>query len=427
MYNKLLNLWKVGELRKRVLFTALILVLFRIGCAIPVPFIQSDMLAGIFEGSNLFAYMNMLTGGALSLCAVFALGVSPYINASIVMQLLTVVFPGLDRIRKEDNEYYQKVMRYTSAGFAVVMAISYYVMLRMYGALEYSTGVAGVFAALVIIAAFTAGSQAVVWLGWQIDDYGLGNGVSFLIFGGIISRWVNIVSLFNTFVLFVKQHDILRAIVLGCLPVLMVLSVYFVVKATDAEKRVPVQYARAIKGKSTVGADRSYIPVKIVMSGVMPIIFAGTIMSILSTIGGFISASWNPGLRNMLLGFNMHNWLYCILYIVLIFAFNYFYVDVQFDGVQMAENLRRNGGTIPGIRPGAPTSEYLDKTAKSVVFLGAMVLAVIAAVPIVLGNLTGLSIQLGGTSLLIVCGVALETVTAMDSFVMARHHKGFLN
>lgn len=427
MYNKLLNLWKVGELRKRVLFTAFILVLFRIGCAIPVPFIQSDMLAGIFEGSNLFAYMNMLTGGALSLCAVFALGVSPYINASIVMQLLTVVFPGLDRIRKEDNEYYQKVMRYTSAGFAVVMAASYYVMLRMYGALEYSTGVAGVFAALVIIAAFTAGSQAVVWLGWQIDDYGLGNGVSFLIFGGIISRWVNIVSLFNTFVLFVKQHDILRSVVLGCLPILMVLSIYFVVKATDAEKRVPIQYARAIKGKSTVGADRSYIPVKIVMSGVMPIIFAGTIMSIPSTIGGFISASWNPGLRNMLLGFNMHNWLYCILYIVLIFAFNYFYVDVQFDGVQMAENLRRNGGAIPGIRPGAPTSEYLDKTAKSVVFLGAMVLVVIAAVPIVLGNLTGLSIQLGGTSLLIVCGVALETVTAMDSFVMARHHKGFLN
>lgn len=426
MQNKISNLWKVVELRKKLLFTVLVLLLFRLGCAIPVPFIQSDVISGIFNSGDLFSYMNMLSGGALSQCAVFALGVSPYINASIVVQLLTVVFPRLDRMRKEDDEKYQQVMRCTSAGFALVMAIVYYAVLRMYGAVTFTSGISGVFAALVIIVAFTAGAQVAVWLGWQIDDFGLGNGVSFLIFAGIISRWVNIVSLARVFVLFIQEGRILRAIVLGTVPVLVILGIYFVVKATDAEKRVPIQYSRAVNGRTSVGGNHSYIPVKVVMSGVMPIIFASTIMSIPATIGSFISPNWGAGIRNALLSFNTTNWLYCIIYIILIFAFNYFYVDIQFDSVQIATNIRNNGGTIPGIRPGPATSEYLMKTANSVAFLGALILAIIAAAPIVLGNLTGLSIQLGGTSLLIVCGVALETVTAMDSFVTARHHKGFL-
>lgn len=426
MQNKISNLWKVVELRKKLLFTVLALLLFRLGCAIPVPFIQSDVISGIFNGGDLFSYMNMLSGGALSQCAVFALGVSPYINASIVVQLLTVVFPRLDRMRKEDDEKYQQVMRCTSAGFALVMAIVYYAVLRMYDAVTFTGGISGVFAALVIIVAFTAGSQVAVWLGWQIDDFGLGNGVSFLIFAGIISRWVNIVSLAQVFVLFIQEGSILRAIVLGIVPILAILGIYFVVKATDAEKRVPVQYSRTVNGRTSSGGNHSYIPVKVVMSGVMPIIFASTIMSIPATIGSFISPNWGAGVRNALLSFNTTNWLYCIIYIVLIFAFNYFYVDIQFDSVQISTNIRNNGGTIPGIRPGPATSEYLMKTANSVAFLGALILAIIAAAPIVLGNLTGLSIQLGGTSLLIVCGVALETVTAMDSFVTARYHKGFL-
>lgn len=426
LHTKMSNLWKVSELRQKLLFTVLILLLFRLGCAIPVPFIQNDVISGIFNSGNLFSYMNMLSGGALSQCAVFALGVSPYINASIVVQLLTVVFPRLERMRKDDNEKYQMVMRYTSAGFALIMAIGYYAMLRMYGAVTFSGGFSGVFAALVIIVAFTAGAQVCVWLGWQIDDFGLGNGVSFLIFAGIISRWVNVVSLAQVFVLFIKEGSILRAIVLGLVPILAILGIYLVVKTTDAEKRVPVQYSRTVNGRSTAGGNHSYIPVKVIMSGVMPIIFAGTMMSIPATIGSFISADWNEGLRNALLGFNSSNWLYCIIYIVLIFAFNYFYIDIQFDAVQIASNLRNNGGTVPGIRPGPATTEYLMKTANSVAFLGALILAIIAAAPIVLGNLTGLPIQLGGTSLLIVCGVALETVAAMDSFVTARYHKGFL-
>lgn len=426
MHNKILNIWRIEELRKKLLLTVLFLFVFRVGCAIPVPFIQSDVIAGIFDNGNLFGYMNMLSGGALSQCTVFALGVSPFINASIIIQLFTVVFPGLDRIRKEEHDRYQKLMQYTSAGFAALMAAGYYVVLRMAGALEVTSGLTGVFAALVIMVAFTAGSQVAVWLGWQIDDFGLGNGISFLIFAGIISRWSDIIFLFEALILFVQQKKILQVGILALLPVLVVLAIYFVVKATNAEKRVPIQYSRPA-ATLAVGANRSYIPVKVVMSGVMPIIFASTVMSVPATVGGFISASWNEGLRAALLGFNSSNWLYCFIYIAMIFAFNYFYIDIQFDAVQLAGTIRSNGGGIPGIRPGRATSDYLMKTANSVAFLGALLLSIVAATPIVFGNLTGLPIQLGGTSLLIVSGVALEVITAMDSFVISRHHKGFLN
>lgn len=424
---KLKNIWKVTELREKLLITLVILLIFRVGCAIPVPFIDSNVVSGIFEGGNLFSYMNMLSGGALSQCAVFALGVSPYINSSIVVQLLTVVFPKLDRMRKEDSDKYRKIMQYVAAGFALIMAVGYYAMLRSYQALAFSTGISGAFAAVVIMAVFVAGSQMVVWLGWQIDDYGIGNGVSLMIFAGIISRWSDIVYLFEAFVLYLQEHDILHTVMLGMLPVLTVFAIYFVVKSTDAEKRVPIQYSRSVKGKNAIGAGHSYIPIKVVMSGVMPIIFASTIMSLPSTIGAFISADWNEGLRNALLSFNTYNWVYCIIYIVLIFAFNYFYIDIQFDAVQIANGLRKNGGTIPGIRPGVPTTEYLERAAKSVAFLGALILSIIAALPIVIGNLTGMQIQLGGTTLLIVCGVAIEAVTAVDSYVIVHRHKGFLD
>lgn len=425
--DKLKNLWTVTELRKKLFVTLAVLLLFRVGCAIPVPFIDNGVISGIFEGGNLFAYMNMLSGGALSQCAVFALGVSPYINSSIVVQLLTVVFPQLDRMRKEETDKYRKIMQYVAAGFALIMAIGYYAMLRSYQALAFMTGISGVFVAVVIVAAFVAGSQMVVWLGWQIDDYGIGNGVSLMIFAGIISRWADVVYLFEAFILYIQEHEILHAIMLGVLPIFAVLAIYFVVKSTDAEKRVPIQYSRSVNGKSSIDAGHSYIPIKVVMSGVMPIIFASTIMSLPATIGSFIGANWNEGLRNALLGFNTYNWVYDIIYIALIFAFNYFYIDIQFDAVQIANSLRKNGGTIPGIRPGIPTTEYLERAAKSVAFLGALILAIIAALPIMLGNLMGLQIQLGGTTLLIVCGVALEAVTAVDSYMVVRQHKGFLD
>lgn len=414
-------------LRRKLLITFGILLLFRLGCALPVPFIQKDVIGGIFGSGNLFAYMSMLSGGALERCALLALGVSPYINASIIMQLLAVALPSVERMFKEDKEHYRKTMQYLSLGMAVLMAVGYYAILRSYGALAYTQGALAVLAAIVIVAAFAAGAQATVWLGWLIDDYGIGNGVSLLIFAGIVSRWSSILYLVDAFSYFFQNKNIVHYIFVALIPVLAVLAVYFVVKTTEAEKRVPVQYARAAGKSSFQGAGRTHIPIKVVMSSVLPIIFAGTVMSLPATIGAFLNPANHPTAYRLLTGFTSANWLYCILYVVLIFAFNYFYIDIQFDATKISNDLRTAGASIPGVRPGASTAEYLKKAANSVAFLGAGILAIVAAAPIILGNIMGMSIQLGGTSLLIVVGVALEVVTSLDSVVAIRHQKGFLN
>lgn len=413
-------------LRSKFFITIGILLLFRLGCALPVPFIQKDVIGAIFGSGNLFSYMSMLSGGALERCALLALGVSPYINASIIMQLLAVALPSVEKMLKEDKDKYRRVMQWLSLGMALVMSIGYYAILRSYGALTYTQGAAAVLAAMVIVAAFAAGAQLTVWLGWLIDDYGIGNGVSLLIFAGIVSRWSSVLYTVNAFIYYFQTKDIIHCIFVGLIPVLAVLAVYFVVKTTDAEKRVPVQYARAAGKAGYPGAGRTHIPIKVVMSGVLPIIFAGTVMSIPSTVGAFLNPSNHPATYRVLTGFTSSNWLYCILYVVLIFAFNFFYIDIQFDATKISNDLRVAGASVPGIRPGLPTAEHLRKTANSVAFLGAGILAIIAAVPIILGNLMGMSIQLGGTSLLIVVGVALEVVASLDSIVAVRHQKGFL-
>lgn len=419
-------MWEITNLRTKLLYTALFLFLFRVGCALPVPFVRSEMISAMFDSGNLFSYLNMISGGALSQCAVFALGVSPYINASIVVQLLVVAIPALDSMKRDDPKKLQKVTSYVTLGFSFVMAIGYFAILRSYGALSYSTGFAGVLSAFAIIAMFMAGSQMVVWLGWQIDDYGIGNGISLIIFTGIISRWNTITYALEALVYYAQENGWFYVIFICLIPVLVLAGIYLVVKATNAEKRIPVQYAKTMRGNSTVGGGASYIPIKLVMSGVMPIIFASTMLSIPSTIAAFIDPAKHPSMYQALAGFNSGSWLYCVIYIALIFAFNYFYIEIQFDGVQIANNLRKNGGAIPGIRPGKSTSEYLTKAANSVALMGAIVLAIVAATPIILGNITGLAIQLGGTSLLIVCGVALEEMAVVNSFMTATNHKGFL-
>lgn len=426
MLNKIKRMWEITNLRTKLLYTALFLFLFRVGCALPVPFVRSEMISAMFDSGNLFSYLNMISGGALSQCAVFALGVSPYINASIVVQLLVVAIPALDSMKRDDPKKLQKVTSYVTLGFSFVMAIGYFAILRSYGALSYSTGFAGVLSAFAIIAMFMAGSQMVVWLGWQIDDYGIGNGISLIIFTGIISRWNTITYALEALVYYAQENGWFYVIFICLIPVLVLAGIYLVVKATNAEKRIPVQYAKTMRGNSTVGGGASYIPIKLVMSGVMPIIFASTMLSIPSTIAAFIDPAKHPSMYQALAGFNSGSWLYCVIYIALIFAFNYFYIEIQFDGVQIANNLRKNGGAIPGIRPGKSTSEYLTKAANSVALMGAIVLAIVAATPIILGNITGLAIQLGGTSLLIVCGVALEEMAVVNSFMTATNHKGFL-
>lgn len=424
--NKIRYVYHNKELMHKIMLTLGILLLFRVGCALPVPFVESGILHSIFNGEGLLTYFNMIGGGALEKSALFALGVSPYINASIIIQLLCVAIPALERTQKEDPKQIQKMMQWLALALSAFMSVGYYMMLRNYDALKYTTGVSGTLTGIVIVLLFMAGAQMVLWLGWQIDDHGIGNGVSMMIFAGIVSRWSDVTTVFRLMDVTYAVKDYFRFAILILIPAAALLSVFFVTKVNDAETRVPVVYSQSAHSRFAGGHSSSYIPIKLIMSGVMPIIFASTMVSIPMTIGSFLSAEKHGALRTALMSFNNSSWLYCLAYIALIFAFNYFYIEIQFDGIQMANNLRAGGGSIPGIRPGKPTSDYLNKAANRTAPLGAFVLSLIAALPIILGNLTGLPIQLGGTSLLIVCGVALETVAAVDSYLTVRSHTGFL-
>ena len=392
------NAWKIEDLRKRLLFTLLILVLFRLGCALPVPYISAGALTSMFAGGNgdMLEYLNMMSGGALSECTLFALGVQPAINASIIMQLLAVAIPYLENLAKEGEEGQRKMRRitnYVGAGIGLMLSIGYYFIIRNMGALSYTEGFAGIFSAVVIVLSFTAGSQLCTWMGNQIDSKGIGNGLSLMIFAGIVARWSSI---------YTATTNILA-------------------RAQNGE---PFFYM----GRKMYGGQASYIPIKVNMTGVMPIIFASTLCSLPGLIFRFINldASSHPALYAFFSVFNYNSALYLIVYVLLIVAFNYFYVAIQYNPVDIANQLRKNNGTIPGIRPGKPTSDFITKTLSKITLIGAVFLAIVAGFPIILGNITGTSIQLGGTTLLIVVGVALETGRSLEGYMTARYHKGFL-
>ena len=395
------NAWKIEDLRKRLLFTLLILVLFRLGCALPVPYISAGALTSMFAGGNgdMLEYLNMMSGGALSECTLFALGVQPAINASIIMQLLAVAIPYLENLAKEGEEGQRKMRRitnYVGAGIGLMLSIGYYFIIRNMGALSYTEGFAGIFSAVVIVLSFTAGSQLCTWMGNQIDSKGIGNGLSLMIFAGIVARWSSIYTATTNILARAQNGEPFFYIMLPLLVVLALVAVVFVVILTNAERRIPVQYAKRVMGRKMYGGQASYIPIKVNMTGVMPIIFASTLCSL-------------PG-----------------LIFRLIVAFNYFYVAIQYNPVDIANQLRKNNGTIPGIRPGKPTSDFITKTLSKITLIGAVFLAIVAGFPIILGNITGTSIQLGGTTLLIVVGVALETGRSLEGYMTARYHKGFL-
>ena len=401
------NAWKIEDLRKRLLFTLLILVLFRLGCAIPVPYISAGALTSMFAGGtgDMLEYLNMMSGGALSECTLFALGVQPAINASIIMQLLAVAIPYLENLTKEGEEGQRKMRRITN-----------------------TEGFAGIFSAVVIVLAFTAGSQLCAWMGNQIDSKGIGNGISLMIFAGIVARWSSIYTATTNILARAQNGEPFFYIMLPLLVVLALVAVVFVVILTNAERRIPVQYAKRVMGRKMYGGQSSYIPIKVNMTGVMPIIFASTLCSLPGLIFRFINldAASHPALYAFFSVFNYNSVLYLIVYVLLIVAFNYFYVAIQYNPVDIANQLRKNNGTIPGIRPGKPTSDFITKTLSKITLIGAVFLAIVAGFPIILGNITGTSIQLGGTTLLIVIGVALETGRSLESYMTARYHKGFL-
>lgn len=412
-----------------MIFTLFIVLVFRVGSAIPVPFMDATIIRQIIDVQTqmggALGYYNMLSGGSLSSGALFALGISPYITSSIVIQLLTIAIPYLERLSQEGPEGQKKltvITRYTTLALALLQSIAYYLLNRNGGAIQHTTGASGVFAAIVIIASFTAGAMLVLWLGERIDERGIGNGISILLFAGIVSRGPSaITTLFAYFMQGGKYYALVPITI-----IIFLVMIIAIVIMTNAERRIPVQYAKRVVGRKLVGGQSSYMPIKVMMSGVMPVIFAGAILSIPAMIKQFTDPYAQRTIGKILGIFDYNRLPYAILYLILIIAFNYFYVAIQYDPMEMANDLRKNSGTIPGIRPGQPTADFIGRVISRVTLVGAVFIAFVAIMPIIAGAIGNLPIALGGTSIIIVVGVALDTVKELESLMMMRHYKGFL-
>ena len=430
MLETLKNAWKMADLRAKLLYTGMILLLFRIGAAIPVPFLKPDILKTYISGdNNWLGYIDLLSGGAFSNSTLFALGISPYITASIVIQLLAVAIPALEQLAKEGEEgrkILNKYTRYCTVALGLLQSVAYYFLMRNYGALTYTEGPAMYFSAVVIITSFLAGSMLVMWMGEQIDNKGIGNGISMILFAGIVSRASSMV---NTVIteLYLAINGIMKYwFIVPFTLVLFLAAIVFIVIMTNAERRIPVQYAQRVVGRKMYGGQSTHIPIKVNMSGVLPVIFASSILSIPSTIAGFMNVDPDGVMGKILSVIRYDHWVYAVLYFFLIMAFNYFYISIQYNPMEIANNLRKNNGTIPGIRPGKPTAEFIARVVSKVTVVGGIFLAIIAIGPILLSQLMGINISLGGTSIIIVVGVALDTVRQLESQMMMRHYKGFL-
>lgn len=418
------------------------ILIFRLGSAITVPFLDlASVQTWVNEnatGGNFLEYLNILTGGALSKATVFSLSITPYINASIIIQLLTYALPPLERLQEEGEEgrkVINKIMAYVALGLSLFMSIAYYLTMRnSMGAVKYTSGAEGWFVAVVIVACFTAGASFVVWMGNRISDKGIGNGVSMILFAGILARFPTDV---GTLIELTKTTPQKYFWVTIAVLVVFVLMIGFIVFMNEAERRVPVQYAKRVVGRRQYGGQNTHIPIKVCMSGVMPIIFAMAFMSLPATLSLFVkpvevlTEDTTAGARfyyHFINFFKTTSAGYAVLYLILIVAFNYFYVSMQYNPVEIANGLRQNNGAIPGIRPGKPTSDYLQKVLSKITLVGAIFLGIIAIFPIMITwvdpNLASLS--MGGTSILIVVSVALETARTLESQLMMRHHKGFL-
>ena len=421
----------MADLRKKLLYTGMILLLFRIGAAIPVPFLEPETLKTyITEGGNWLGYIDLLSGGAFGNSTLFALGISPYITASIVIQLLAVAIPSLEQLAKEGEEGRKVLNRYTRYATVIlggVQSVAYYFLLRNSNALLYTEGASGIFSAVVIVISFLAGAMLVMWMGEQIDNKGIGNGISMILFAGIVSRASSLVSTMVTEIYLAINGIMKYWFIVPFTIVLFLAAVVFIVIMTNAERRIPVQYAQRVVGRKMYGGQSTHIPIKVNMSGVMPVIFASSILSIPTTIAGFVDVDPDGIMGSILSVLRYDGIVYAVLYFFLIMAFNYFYISIQYNPMEIANNLRKNNGTIPGIRPGKPTADFIAKVVSKVTVVGGVFLAVIAIGPILLSRLMGVNISLGGTSIIIVVGVALDTVRQLESQMMMRHYKGFLD
>jgi len=449
--------WGVPELRKKLIFTVLILLIFRIGNAITVPYVNVDLLQAQLEsmGTTILGLYNVMSGGAFATATVFALGVQPYINSSIIIQLLTVAIPALERLARDGGEEgrkkIQSITRYTTVAIAILQAFGYYMMMKNYGLL--ATGADGVWPALVIMVSMIAGSSFVMWMGEQVTEFGVGNGVSIILFAGIISRVPNMIS---GMIDGVRVHsgissgtmtlDSLTAagysqaqaqaqldsaipawgVVLLLVGILAL--IVFIVFINDAERRIPVQYAKRQVGRKMYGGQSSNLPMKVGMAGVLPVIFAQSIASLPITVWSFIGIPAEGTVsRSIYNAIDARSFVYIVVYFIMIIGFSYFYSSIQFNPVEIANNLKKQGGFIPGFRPGKPTVDFIKRVLNKVTLFGAIYLAIVAICPILVSKAVGnSSVAIGGTSVIIVVGVALETVKALESQMLMRQYKGFL-
>ncbi len=428
MLQTLRNAWKIPDLRRKILYTILLLVVFRFGSVIPVPWIDKTVLAEWLNGSNgstLFDLLNTFSGGAFSQATIFAMSITPYINSSIIMQLLCVAIPALERLSKEGEEGRKKITkltRYLTVVLGAIQAFGLYMTLRNQGAIMTVKGVPSFFVGLTIVLSFTAGTAFLMWLGEQITGKGIGNGISMIIFAGIVSSVPTMIQTsWNSFVPTGRWYMLVALVIYS------LLSIMFVVLVNQGERRIPVQYAKRVVGRKMYGGQSSNIPIKVAMAGVIPIIFAMSIMTFPATLAQIFGKT--TGVLVSISNFLTSGVVYPILYFLLIVGFTYFYTSITFNPIEVSNNIKNNNGMIPGIRTGKPTSDYIAKVLSRITLIGALCLAVIAVLPIVLTQIVAANVSalsLTGTSLLIVVGVALETVKEVESQMLMRHYKGFL-
>ena len=436
MVNTLRNAWRIPELRKKILFTLLILLIYQIGDAIPVPFVEGKVMYEYFQDNlshTILGLMSTMGGGGFSSATILALAIQPYINASIIVQLLTIAIPALERMAKEEGEEGRKkiemITRIATVVLGLIMGWAYYMMLVNSNYVGKYGDLAGIpllgdkswYAAVVIILTFTAGSAVVMWMGEQITAHGIGNGISMILFANIICGIpTGIKAIYD--MLNVNQWWMALITIVG-----VALLVIFIVFVNDAERRIPVQYAKRVVGRKMYGGQSTNLPIKVAMSGVMPVIFAQSICSLPATVCEFIPA-WKGSWVNVNL-FQPTSWAYVAFYFLMIFFFSWFYASIQYDPVEIGNNLKKNGGFIPGFRPGKPTADFIKKVIGKIIIFGAVYLSVVALLPLVAGILMPdfKNLAIGGTSVIIVVGVALETVKALEAQMLMRHYKGFLD
>ena len=418
--------WAIPELRKKIIFTALILLIFRIGNAIPVPYVDTGLLKDYIDqlSTTVLGLYNVMSGGAFAEATVFALGVQPYINSSIIIQLLTIAIPALERMARDGGEEgkkkIQSITRYATVAIAILQGWGYYMLMKNYSILGDHTGV---WPALVIIASFIAGSSFVMWMGEQITEFGIGNGISIILFAGILSRVPSMVSSMISGI----QAGTLAWWAAVLVVVGMLALIVLITWVNGAERRIPVQYAKRQVGRKMYGGQASTLPMKVNMSGVLPIIFAQSIAMIPSTIGAFAQPKAGGFWEGFLKAIDTSSVVYMIFYFLMIIAFSYFYATIQFNPIEISNNLKKNGGFIPGFRPGKPTSDFIRKVLNKVTLFGAVYLGIVAILPLIIGKIVNVSaLSIGGTSVIIVVGVALETVQALESQMLMRQYKGFL-